>query len=555
MAMSQLFAAVSTAEPLHEAVPVPFPLLTMLIAVPLIGAVIVALIPKSREEIVKVAGLGFSGVTLAMTVWLLTNFEKLDAGFQFGSKHEWIKQFGVSWNLGVDGISLFLVVLTGILFPIAILGPDERHNIKPYVAWLLLLEAGVMGVFLSLDLFVFFVFFEIVLVPMYFLIGGWGHGEKQYAAMKFFLYTMFGSALMLVASITLAFLAKAKLGVLTFDITQLAQANLPQNTARWLFLAFALAFAIKVPVFPLHTWLPDAHTEAPTAGSVILAGVMLKMGTYGLIRFGLYLFPEASVWFGPVMLTLGVTGIIYGALTAVVQKDLKRLVAYSSVAHLGFIVIGTYAITNQALSGSVLQMINHGVSTPALFLLVGWIYERRHTREISQLKGLQTLAPVMAGVFTIVMLSSIGVPGLNGFVGEFMILMGTFLTHRWWAVVAATGVILAALYLLWAYQRTFHGEPDEENRAHMWDLTTRERFVIAPLLVLIIGMGVYPKPILDRIDPSVKQLIQHVEERSKAKEPAVAKNRGGQAAHDLADPEATAAESATDTTVAVRAAE
>ncbi len=555
MAMSQLFAAVSTTEPLHEAVPVAFPLLTMLIAVPLIGAVIVALIPKSREEIVKVAGLGFSGVTLAMTVWLLTNFEKLDAGFQFGSKHEWIKQFGVSWNLGVDGISLFLVVLTGILFPIAILGPDERHNIKPYVAWLLLLEAGVMGVFLSLDLFVFFVFFEIVLVPMYFLIGGWGHGEKQYAAMKFFLYTMFGSALMLVASITLAFLAKAKLGVLTFDITQLAQANLPQNTARWLFLAFALAFAIKVPVFPLHTWLPDAHTEAPTAGSVILAGVMLKMGTYGLIRFGLYLFPEASVWFGPVMLTLGVTGIIYGALTAVVQKDLKRLVAYSSVAHLGFIVIGTYAITNQALSGSVLQMINHGVSTPALFLLVGWIYERRHTREISQLKGLQTLAPVMAGVFTIVMLSSIGVPGLNGFVGEFMILMGTFLTHRWWAVVAATGVILAALYLLWAYQRTFHGEPDEENRAHMWDLTTRERFVIAPLLVLIIGMGVYPKPILDRIDPSVKQLIQHVEERSKAKEPAVAKNRGGQDAFDVADPEATAAESATDTTVAVRAAE
>ena len=555
MAMSQFFAAVSTAEPLHEAVPVPFPLLTMLIAVPLIGAVIVALIPKSREEIVKVAGLGFSGVTLAMTVWLLTNFEKLDAGFQFGSKHEWIKQFGVSWNLGVDGISLFLVVLTGILFPIAILGPDERHNIKPYVAWLLLLEAGVMGVFLSLDLFVFFVFFEIVLVPMYFLIGGWGHGEKQYAAMKFFLYTMFGSALMLVTSITLAFLAKAKLGVLTFDITQLAQANLPQNTARWLFLAFALAFAIKVPVFPLHTWLPDAHTEAPTAGSVILAGVMLKMGTYGLIRFGLYLFPEASVWFGPVMLTLGVTGIIYGALTAVVQKDLKRLVAYSSVAHLGFIVIGTYAITNQALSGSVLQMINHGVSTPAMFLLVGWIYERRHTREISQLKGLQTLAPVMAGVFTIVMLSSIGVPGLNGFVGEFMILMGTFLTHRWWAVVAATGVILAALYLLWAYQRTFHGEPDEENRAHMWDLTTRERFVIAPLLVLIIGMGVYPKPILDRIDPSVRQLIQHVEERSKAKEPTVAKNRGGQAAVEGVDAEETAAESASDTTVAVGAGE
>ena len=548
IAISSLLSAITTAEAAHESAPVAFPLLTMLIVVPLVGAGVVALIPKSREEIVKIAGLGFSGATLAMTIWLLTNFEKLDAGFQFSSKHEWIKQFGVSWNLGVDGISLFLVVLTGILFPIAILGPDERHNVKPYIAWLLLLEAGVMGVFLSLDLFVFFVFFEIVLVPMYFLIGGWGHGAKQYAAMKFFLYTMFGSALMLVASITLAFVAKEKLGVLTFDVTQLAQAGLSQSTARWLFLAFALAFAIKVPVFPLHTWLPDAHTEAPTAGSVILAGVMLKMGTYGLIRFGLYLFPEASVWFGPVMLTLGTIGIIYGALTAVVQKDLKRLVAYSSVAHLGFIVIGTYAITNQALSGSVLQMVNHGVSTPALFLLVGWIYERRHTREISQLKGLQTLAPVMAGVFTIVMLSSIGVPGLNGFVGEFMILLGTFLTHRWWAVVAATGVILAALYLLWAYQRTFHGVPDDENREHMWDLTTRERFVIAPLLVLIIGMGVYPKPFLDRIDPSVKQLISHVEEQTKAKEPAVAKNRG--AAAEASVEEDPAAESATETTVA-----
>ena len=535
---SVLIGGGSGEAPLHESLPVAFPLLTMLIVVPLVGAAVVALIPKSREEIVKVAGLGFSGVTLAMTIWLLTNFEKLDPGFQFGSKHEWIRQFGVSWNLGVDGISLFLVVLTGILFPIAILGPDERHNVKPYIAWILLLEAGVMGVFLSLDLFLFFVFFEIVLVPMYFLIGGWGHGAKTYAAMKFFLYTMFGSALMLVASIALAFLAEDKLGVLTFDVTQLAQADLPQNTARWLFLAFALAFAIKVPVFPLHTWLPDAHTEAPTAGSVILAGVMLKMGTYGLIRFGLYLFPEASIWFGPVMLTLGTIGIIYGALTAVVQKDLKRLVAYSSVAHLGFIVIGTYAITNQALSGSVLQMINHGVSTPALFLLVGWIYERRHTREISELKGLQKLAPVMAGVFTIVMLSSVGVPGLNGFVGEFMILAGTFLTHRWWAVVAAVGVILAAVYLLWAYQRTFHGEPDEENRAHMWDLTVRERFVIAPLVILIIGMGVYPKPFLDRIDPSVKTLIEHVERRTDAKEPAVAKARGEVGVPAEADAEA-----------------
>jgi NADH-quinone oxidoreductase subunit M len=492
--------------------------------VPMIGAAVVALTPKTRHEIVTTLGLGVSGATLALAVWLMTNFNKAEAGYQFASKHQWISQFGVSWNLGVDGISLWLVVLTGILFPIAIFGPDERHERKNYVAWLLLLEAGVMGVFLSLDLFMFFVFFEIVLVPMYFLIGGWGHGNKTYSALKFFLYTMFGSALMLVASITLVALAKPKLGMYTFDITQLAEAGLGQTTARWLFLAFALAFSIKVPIFPLHTWLPDAHTDSPTAGSVILAGVMLKMGTYGLIRFGLFLFPEASSWFGPVMLTLGVIGIIYGALTAVVQKDLKRLVAYSSVAHLGFIVVGTYAMTQQALSGSVLQMINHGVSTPALFLLVGWIYERRHTREIAELRGLQKMAPVFAGVFTIVMLSSIGVPGLNGFVGEFMILIGTFLTHRWWAVVAASGVILAALYLLWAYQRTFHGEPDAGDS--MEDLNFREKLAIAPLLILIVLMGVYPKPFLDRIDPSVKALITHIEDKTSVREPEVAKLRG-----------------------------
>jgi NADH-quinone oxidoreductase subunit M len=522
--LSSTSAAVQAAEAASESHSVPFPLLTMLILVPMIGAAVVALSPKSRHEIVTTLGLGVSGATLALAVWLMTNFDKAEAGYQFTSKHEWISQFGVSWNLGVDGISLWLVVLTGILFPIAIFGPDERHERKSYVAWLLLLEAGVMGVFLSLDLFMFFVFFEIVLVPMYFLIGGWGHGNKTYSALKFFLYTMFGSALMLVASITLVALAKPKLGMYTFDITQLAEAGLSQGTARWLFLAFALAFSIKVPIFPLHTWLPDAHTDSPTAGSVILAGVMLKMGTYGLIRFGLFLFPEASSWFGPVMLTLGVIGIIYGALTAVVQKDLKRLVAYSSVAHLGFIVVGTYAMTQQALSGSVLQMINHGVSTPALFLLVGWIYERRHTREISELRGLQKMAPVFAGVFTIVMLSSIGVPGLNGFVGEFMILIGTFLTHRWWAVVAASGVILAALYLLWAYQRTFHGEPDEGDT--MEDLNLREKLAIAPLLILIVVMGVYPKPFLDRIDPSVKALITHIEQKTSVREPEVAKLRG-----------------------------
>ncbi len=525
MSLSILTSGIAAATE-HGGGQVSFPLLTALILLPLSGAFITTLIPRTRTEIVPVLGFLFSMATLALSVWLMTNFETGVADYQFVADHEWVRQFGISWTLGVDGISLWLVVLTGFLFPIALFGPDERKDIKAYVAWILLLEAGVMGVFLSLDLILFFVFFEVVLVPMYFLIGGWGHGNKTYAAMKFFVYTMFGSSLMLVASITLAFLAKPKLGALTFDIRELANAGLGVTTSRWLFLAFALAFAIKVPLFPLHTWLPDAHTEAPTAGSVILAGVMLKMGTYGLIRFGLFLFPEASNWFGPVMLTLGTIGIIYGALVAVVQKDLKRLVAYSSVAHLGFIVIGTYSLTNQGLSGAVLQMVNHGLSTGALFLLVGWIYERRHTREIAQLKGLQKLAPVMAGVFTIVMLSSIGVPGLNGFVGEFMILTGTFLTARWWAVISALGVILAAVYLLWAYQRTFHGEPDEENRAHMHDLTIRERLAIAPLLVMIVVLGVYPKPFLDRIDPSVKALIARVEEATGRKEPAVAKAQG-----------------------------
>ncbi len=519
---------------------VSFPLLSMLVVLPLVGALVVMFLPPTRvNELVMPIGLVFTAATGALAGWLMFAFKRGEAGFQFVTNHEWIKSFGSSWHLGVDGISLWLVVLTGFLFPLALLGPDERHNRKAYVAWILLLEAGVMGVFLSLDLFLFFVMFEVVLVPMYFLIGGWGHGNKAYAATKFFLYTMVGSGLMLVAMVTLAFLAKKNIGELTFDITKLAEANLSRDTSRWLFLAFAAAFAIKVPIFPLHTWLPDAHTEAPTAGSVILAGVMLKMGTYGLIRFGIYLFPEASSWFGPVMLTLGVIGILYGALTAVVQKDLKRLVAYSSVAHLGFIIVGTYALTQQSLSGSVLQMVNHGISTGALFLLVGWIYERRHTRLIADLKGIQKVAPVLAGCFTIVMFSSIGVPGLNGFVGEFMILLGTFVDHRWWAVVAASGVILAAIYLMWAYQRSFHGEPDEASRSQIHDLTLRERLVIGPFLVVIVFMGVYPKPFLDRIDPSVKALISHVEAKTDRQEPAVAANGG-------AAPSVSVAENATE---------
>ncbi|MBW3575285.1 MAG: NADH-quinone oxidoreductase subunit M, partial [Actinobacteria bacterium] len=344
-----------------------------------------------------------------------------------------------------------------------------------------------------------------------------------------FLFTMLGSAFMLVGILALAFLHQRATGVLTFDLVVLAEAQgaLAQSTARWLFLAFAVAFAVKVPMFPLHTWLPDAHTQAPTAGSVILAGVMLKLGTYGFLRFGLYLFPEAAAYFAPAMVTLGVIGIIYGAVVAAMQRDLKRLVAYSSVAHLGFIVLGTFAFTTQGLSGGVIQMVNHGVSTGALFLLVGMISDRRHTREIAQLRGLQKSAPLLAGVFTVVMLSSLGLPGLNGFVGEFLILIGSFPTRRWWAVVATIGVILAAVYLLWAYQRVFHGVPEGEN-ATMPDMSRRELAVLAPLLAAIVFLGVYPKPVLDRIEPAVDRLLTHVEDNSGFTQPEIAAEGRGE---------------------------
>lgn len=492
-----------------------FPILSLLVVLPVIGSIVVALLGGSRPEWIKLAALISSVSTAALSLWLLAAFKSGEAGFQFVSKHDWISQWGISWHLGVDGISLFLIVLTGILFPLVIVGIDPHHNETSYFAWMLLLQAGVMGSFLSLDLFLFFVMFEIVLVPMYFLIGGWGYDQRVYAATKFFLYTMAGSAFMLVGIITTVALAQRDLGVVTFDLVKIAEgANFSTNAARWLFLSFAIAFSVKVPLFPFHTWLPDAHTQAPTAGSVILAGVLLKMGTYGFLRFGVYLFPQAAMWARPAIFTLAVIGIIYGAIAATMQRDLKRLVAYSSVAHLGFIVLGTFALSSQAVTGAVMQMVNHGVSTGALFLLVGMIYERRHTREIAELRGLQHVAPIFAGVFTVVMLSSVGLPGLNGFVGEFLILIGSFGPARWWTVVATVGVVLAALYLLWAYQRVFHGEPDEANSSFK-ELTLREGLLMSVFLAIIVVSGIYPKPILDRIEPSVVALIEHVEGQTK----------------------------------------
>jgi NADH-quinone oxidoreductase subunit M len=491
-----------------------FPILTLLVLVPVVGSIAVALISKRQPDLVKVTALLTSVLTGGMALWTLFAFHKGDAGFQFVSQHLWIRTWGISWHLGVDGISIFLVVLTGILFPLVIVGVDPHHDHKRYLAWMLLLEAGVMGSFVSLDLFLFFVFFEIVLVPMYFLIGGWGYDQRIYAATKFFLFTMVGSAFMLVGIIATAVLAKADNGHITFDLVKIAEnASFAASTGRWLFFAFAVAFAVKVPLFPLHTWLPDAHTQAPTGGSVILAGVLLKMGTYGLLRFGVYLFPEAAVWARPLFLTLATIGIIWGAIAATMQKDLKRLVAYSSVAHLGFIVLGTFALTSQAITGGVMQNINHGISTGALFLMVGMIYERRHTREISALNGLQKVAPVFAAAFTVVMLSSIGVPGLNGFVGEFLVLIGSFASAKWWVTVAATGVILAALYLLWAYQRVFHGEPDDANRSFA-ELKWKEGMLLLPFIAIIVFSGVYPKPMLDRVEPSVNKLLEHVQSHS-----------------------------------------
>ncbi len=513
-----------------------FPILTAIVLAPAIGSLAVAVLSNRRPEWVKLVALLSSVLTAGMSIWLLTEFHTKEAGFQFVSKHIWIKPWGISWHLGIDGISLFLVVLTGVLFPLVIAGVDPHHDHKRYLSWMLLLEAGVMGSFISLDLFLFFVFFEIVLVPMYFLIGGWGYDNRIYAATKFFLYTMVGSAFMLVGIIATAFLAKNNgVGHITFDLIELTEkANFAASTGRWLFFAVAVAFAVKVPLFPLHTWLPDAHTQAPTGGSVILAAVMLKLGTYGLLRFGVFLYPEAARWARPLFLTLAVIGIVYGAIAATMQKDLKRLVAYSSVAHLGFIVLGTFAMTTQSINGGVLQMVNHGVSTGALFLMVGMISDRRHTRQIDELKGIQKVAPVFAAAFMVVMLSSIGVPGLNGFVGEYLVLIGSFLTARWYTVVAATGVILAALYLLWAYQRVFHGEPDEDNKSFA-ELKWKEGALLLPFIAAIVFVGVYPKPMIDRMEPSVKALIAHVTEKTGYEDPQPAAPAPAEPEHEAGE--------------------
>jgi NADH-quinone oxidoreductase subunit M len=503
-----------------------FPLLTCIILTPAVGAVLVALTPARRPELARAVGYAATAATAGFAGYLLWHFETGRDGYQFVEDHRWIGSLGVRYLLGVDGISLFMVALTALLFPIGLLASATlTERVKAFTVWMLILEASLMGVFLGLDLVLFFVFFEIVLVPMYFIIGGWGHENRVYAAIKFFLFTMAGSAFLLVGLLTLAFLhARAPGNDLTFDLRILmewAPGGLSDGTARLLFLAFFAAFAVKVPLFPLHTWLPDAHTEAPTAGSVILAGVLLKMGTYGFLRFSLTLFPEAAVDLAPLLLVLATIGITYGAIVAAMQPDLKRLIAYSSVAHLGFVVLGIFALTTQGLEGGLFTMISHGLTTSALFLLVGMLYDRRHTRLIADFGGLWKSVPVLGGLFVATAFASIGLPGFSGFVGEFLALLGTFIVHRPYAIVSAVGVILAALYLLWAVQRAFTGEPSGEN-SKLPDLGFRELACVVPLLGLSLFLGVYPKPVIDRVEPAVRGILCHVEEHTDYKEPDVA---------------------------------
>jgi NADH-quinone oxidoreductase subunit M len=502
-----------------------FPVLTTLIVLPAVGACLTVLTPNTRADLARMLGYATSVATLGLALYVLADFDRADAGYQFVSDHAWMEPLGVRWTLGIDGISLFMVALTALLIPIGLLASAKIDRPKSFIGWMLLLEAGLIGVFLALDLILFFVFFEVVLVPMYFLIAGWGHENRRYAAMKFFLFTMAGSAFLFVGSLAVAFLHRSAEGVLTFDsvvLTDWASSgdNLSSGTARWLFLAFAVAFAVKVPLVPLHTWLPDAHTDAPTAGSVVLAGVLLKMGTYGFLRFAIPMFPQAAVDLAPLLLVLAVIGITYGAIVAAMQPNLKRLVAYSSVAHLGFVVLGVFAFTQQGIQGGLFTMLSHGLTTGALFLLVGMLYDRRHTYAIVDYKGLWKAIPIFGGLFVAAAFASIGLPGFSGFVGEFLSLLGAFLTSRWYAVFATTGVIIAAVYMLWAVQRTMTGEPDGEN-VTMREITVREICTVVPLLGLSLFLGFYPKPVLDRVQPSVERLVHHVEDRSDFTEPAV----------------------------------
>ncbi|MSO83380.1 MAG: NADH-quinone oxidoreductase subunit M [Acidobacteria bacterium] len=484
--------------------------------VPFAGALALLLIGNAdgrRDGVIRWLSLGVALATFAVTLGLWAGFDATAAGFQFVERRPWIPAFGIDYHVGVDGISLLLVVLTGFLTPIALLsswGSIER-KVKEFSIFMLALEAAMIGVFISLDLFLFYVFWDAMLIPMYFLIGIWGYDRRIYAAIKFMLYTMAGSVLMLIAILGLAFLHKAATGTYTFDLLKLYSLNIAPQTQMWFFLAFTVAFAIKVPLFPFHTWLPDAHVQAPTAGSVILAGVLLKMGTYGLLRFSFPLFPQAAAYFAPWLALLAVIGIIYGALVAMVQPDMKKLVAYSSVSHLGFVVLGICAMNAQGVQGAIYQMLAHGVSTGGLFLLVGMLSDRRHTRLISEFGGLKAVMPRLTAAFMIITLASIGLPGLNGFVGEFLILLGAFRWDPRFVFAAGLGVILSAVYMLWMFQRVFYGPVTHEANATLPDLQPREWAGVLPLCAAALVMGIFPTLFLKPMEASVEALVQRVQ--------------------------------------------
>ena len=490
----------------------PIPILTVLILVPLAGAAAIGFIPAGAKSRIRVIALATAVFAFLLSLVLPWRFDAATARMQFVEKLPWIPEIGAAYFIGIDGMSLLLVLLTTLTTAVAVLcsWTAVQERIKGYMACILIMEAGMIGVFVSLDLVLFFLFWEIGLVPMYFLIGIWGGKNKLYATLKFFLYTVFGSVFMLVGILALYYAHGSLTGQYTFDLLKLVEVNYPYSMQCWVFVAFFLGFAIKVPIVPFHTWLPDAHVEAPTAGSVILAGVLLKMGTYAFLRFNLPLLPSASIAFTPYILVLAVIGIIYGALLALAQKDLKKLVAYSSVSHLGFVMAGIFAINYQGIDGGILQMVNHGLATGALFLMVGMIYERRHTRLMEDFGGLAAVMPVFAVFLTVIVFSSIGLPGTNGFVGELLILVGVFKANVPVAVLATTGIVLGAVYMLRMLQKVILGRVRHADNERLDDLNYREVLTLVPILVLIIWIGVYPRPFLRLTSAGTAHLVETV---------------------------------------------
>lgn len=489
-------------------------LLSLVLFLPLAGMLVLLAIPASNRNLLRGWANLITLITFGASLLLIPNFDSTATSFQFVERAQWIPSLGAQYLLGLDGISLLMVLLTTLISLIAMLCSWNSivERSKLYYAMLLLLETGVLGVFLSLDLFLFYIFWDVVLIPMYFLIGIYGGDRRSYAAIKFFLYTLLGSVFMLLGFLALYFQYGARYGVYTFELQKLLSLNLAPNVEQWIFFALFFGFAVKIPMFPLHTWLPDAHTEAPTAGSVLLASLLLKMGTYGFLRFSLPLLPKASTepWIVNTMVTLSLVAIIYGALVCLTQRDWKRLVAYSSVSHLGFCTLGIFALNVQGLEGSIIQQVNHGITTGLLFLLVGFVYERRHTREISEFGGLAKSMPFFATVFAIAVFASAGIPFLNGFIGEFTILSGAFQVNRWWAVIGVIGLVLGAAYLLWLYQRTMLGPVNNERNEGLPDLFPRERLIVLPLLALIFGIGLYPRPLFAVLDRPVQQILKRL---------------------------------------------